>query len=197
MPREKQQIKVGLTGGIGSGKTFVGAVFTKLGIPVFNADIEAKKCMAENELLKQEIQNVFGAKVYKNGLLENKILAEIVFNDKQKLAKLNLLVHPVVKQNFENWCETQTSSVVIKEAAILFESNSYLGLDKVICVSAPEEIRIQRVIKRDNILKESVIARIASQMSALEKERLSDFVIVNDGKELILPQIIKIITQIS
>ena len=102
-----------------------------------------------------------------------------------------------IKQKFENWCETQTSSVVIKEAAILFESNSYLGLDKVICVSAPEEIRIQRVIKRDNILKESVIARIASQMSALEKERLSDFVIVNDGKELILPQIIKIITQIS
>ena len=197
MSHDKQQIKIGLTGGIGSGKTFIGAIFSKLGIPVFNADIRAKKCMADDASLKQEIQNVFGDKVYENGLLQKEILAEIIFNDKQKLEELNKLVHPVVKQSFEDWCAKQTSEIVIKEAAILFESDSHLGLDKVICVSAPEETRIERVIKRDNILREQVVARIERQMSQHEKEKLSDFVIINDEQELLLPQIIKIMTQIS
>ena len=197
MPQERKQIKIGLTGGIGSGKTFVGTIFSKLGIPVFNADLEAKKCMAENAILKHEIQNIFGDEVYKNGLLKDKILAEIVFNNKQKLEELTKLVHPVVKQNFVDWCDNQNSEIVIKEAAILFESDSHLTLDKVICVSASEAIRIQRVINRDNISREQVIARVDRQMSQYEKEKLSDFVITNDEKELILPQIIKIITQIS
>ena len=142
MSREKEQIKIGLTGGIGSGKTFIGAIFTKLEIPVFNADHEARKCMSENELLRQDIQDAFGDNVYNEGLLQNKILADIVFNSNQKLEELNKLVHPVVKQRFDIWCVEQTSQIIIKEAAILFESNSHLGLDKVICVSAPEEIRI-------------------------------------------------------
>ena len=197
MTHEKQQKRIGLTGGIGSGKTFIGAIFSKLDIPVFNADLEAKKCMTEDERLQQEIQNIFGEEVYKNGLLQNKVLSEIVFNDKQKLAKLNKLVHPVVKQSFETWCAKQTSEIVIKEAAILFESDSHLTLDKVICVSASEEIRIQRVINRDNISREQVIARIEKQMPQHKKEKLSDFVIINDEKELLLPQILKVITQIS
>jgi dephospho-CoA kinase len=195
-PKIKQK-RIGLTGGIGSGKTFVSDVFKKLEIPVFNADYEAKRCMVENERLQQEIQNVFGDEVYNNGALQKEVLAEIVFKDKQKLEKLNKLVHPVVKQSFETWCAEQTSKIVIKEAAILFESDSHLTLDKVICVSAPEETRIERVIKRDNISREQVMARIERQMSQHEKEKLSDFVIINDEKELLLPQIIKIITQIS
>ena len=196
MTHEKQK-KIGLTGGIGSGKTFVGALFSKLDIPVFSADLEAKRCMVEDKTLKQEIQNVFGDEVYENGLLQKEILAEIIFKDKQKLEKLNKLVHPVVKQSFETWCAEQTSKIAIKEAAILFESDSHITLDKVICVSAPEETRIERVIKRDNISREQVMARIERQMSQHEKEKLSDFVIINDEKELLLPQIIKIITQIS
>ena len=130
-------------------------------------------------------------------LLQNKILADIVFNSNQKLEELNKLVHPVVKQRFDIWCVEQTSQIIIKEAAILFESNSHLGLDKVICVSAPEEIRIERVIKRDNTSREQVLVRIEKQMPQNEKEKLSDFIIVNDEVELLLPQIIKIINQIS
>ena len=197
MSQDKQQIKIGLTGGIGSGKTFVGAIFSKLGITVFNADVEAKKCLVEDSKLITGVQSIFGEHIYDNGTLQKEILAEIVFNDKQKLEELNQLVHPVVKQSFEDWCAEQTSKIVIKEASILFESDSHLGLDKVICISASEETRIERVIKRDNISREQVIARIKRQMSQNEKEKLSDFVIVNDEEGLLLPQIIKIITQIS
>ena len=197
MPYRKQQIKIGLTGGIGSGKTFVGAIFSKLGFPVFNADIEAKKCMSENEILKQEIKNVFGNQIYKKGLLQNKMLAEIVFNDTQRLKELNKLVHPVVKQIFELWCIKQNSQTVIKEAAILFESNSHLSLDKVICVTASEEARIERIIKRDNISREQVVNRIERQMLQYEKMKLSDFIIINDNEELLMPQILRIITQIN
>ena len=197
MSREKEQIKIGLTGGIGSGKTFIGAIFTKLEIPVFNADHEARKCMSENELLRQDIQDAFGDNVYNEGLLQNKILADIVFNNNQKLEELNKLVHPLVKQRFDSWSVEQNSRIIIKESAILFESNSHLGLDKVICVSAPEETRIERVIKRDNTSREQVLVRIEKQMPQNEKEKLSDFIIVNDEVVLLLPQIIKIINQIS
>ncbi len=192
-----KQKRIGLTGGIGSGKTFVSDVFKKLEIPVFNADDAAKRCMVENERLQQEIQNVFGNKVYNNGALQNKVLAEIVFNDEKKLEKLNELVHPVVKKSFEDWCAEQNSDIIIKEAAILFESNTHTSLDKVICVSAGEEMRIERVINRDNISRAQVVAIIENQMPQHEKEKLSNFVIINDEKELLLPQILDIITQIS
>ena len=153
--------------------------------------------MSENEVLKQEIQNVFGDNVYHNGLIQNKVLADIVFNNNQKLEELNKLVHPVVRQRFDSWSVEQTSRIIIKEAAILFESDSHLDLDKVICVSAPEESRIERVIKRDNTSRAQVLRRIEIQMPQNEKEKLSDFVIINDEVELLLPQIIKIIDQIS
>ncbi|MAO33208.1 MAG: dephospho-CoA kinase [Flavobacteriales bacterium] len=197
MSREKEKIKLGLTGGIGSGKTFVGAIFSKLGIPVFNADDQARKCMSENESLKNDIQNMFGDHVYHNGSLQNKVLADIVFNNNQKLEELNKLVHPVVRQRFDSWSVEQNSRIIIKEAAILFESNSHVYLDKLICVSAHEQSRIERVIKRDNTSREQVLRRIEIQMPQNEKEKLSDFVIINDEVELLLPQIIKIIDQIS
>ena len=197
MSLKNEKIKIGLTGGIGSGKTFVGAIFSKLGIPVFNADDQARKCMSENEVLKQEIQNVFGDNVYHDGLLQNKVLADIVFNNNQKLEELNKLVHPVVRQRFDSWSVEQTSRIIIKEAAILFESDSHVYLDKLICVSAHEQSRIERVIKRDNTSREQVLRRIEIQMPQNEKEKLSDFVIINDEVELLLPQIIKIIDKIS
>ena len=197
MSPEGRKIRVGLTGNIGSGKTFVSEIFRRFSLPVFNADIEAKKCMVENNFLKQDIKNIFGSKLYIKGVLQTKVLAEIVFNDSQKLEELNRLVHPLVKRIFEVWCQKQKSKIVIKEAAILFESNSHLDLDKVICVSAPQEIRIKRVVERDNVSKEHVLSIMKNQFSQVEKEKLADFVIVNDEVQLLIPQIVSIIPQIK
>ena len=182
--------KIGLTGGIGVGKTFVATIFQKMGIAVFSADINAKRCMQEFAELKDAIIRHFGADVYKNGELQKQKLAEIVFTDLEKLNVLNKLVHPFVQVKFEKWCENQTSSFVLKEAAILFESDSHKNLDAVVCVAAPLQIRIERVMQRDRCSEQAVLKRIANQMSEEEKEQLSDFVIVNDGKEKLLPQII-------
>ena len=189
--------KIGLTGGIGVGKTFVAKLFYQMGIPVFNADIEAKKCMVSDLDLIKDIKLIFGNVIYIDGKLQKEILASIIFSDIKKLNELNALVHPVVKQSFLDWCKNQESEIVVKEAAILFESNSHIGLDKVICVTAPENIRIQRVQQRDNDSINQIKSRIESQMKQSEKEKLSDYIIVNDGVELILPQVIKIFSQIS
>ena len=197
MPIEKKQIKVGVTGAIGAGKTFVSSIFEKLGFPVFNSDIEAKKCMQSDVYLIEQIKVVFGDKVYENNILQKNILSEIIFNDNDKLKSLNHLIHPVVSKNFINWCGLQDSDIIIKEAAILFESGSNDILDKIICVSAEEEIRIKRVMSRDKCDKNHVLSIMSKQMTQKEKEKLSDFIIINDDKKLLLPQIVDVITKIS
>ena len=184
--------KIGITGGIGSGKTYVASVFQSLGIPIFNADIQAKKLMTSSGKLIKLVKEEFGNEIYKDSDLNKEKLASIVFNDKSKLEKLNSLVHPIVKKEFNNWCKKQTSPYVIKEAAILFESNSHVGLDAVICVSAPLELRMERLFKRDNSSEKEIKKRIENQMSQEMKEKLSDYIIVNDERDLLLPQIIKI-----
>ena len=184
--------KIGLTGGIGVGKTFVSSIFQKMGIAVFSSDIYAKRCMQESKELKDAIVQYFGADVYKNRELQKQKLAEIVFSDSGKLNVLNKLVHPFVQIEFEKWCKNQTSSFVLKEAAILFESDSHKNLDAIIYVGAPLQIRIERVMQRDKCSEKAVLKRIANQMPEEEKEQLSDFVIVNDSKEKLLPQIISI-----
>ncbi|MBT3622432.1 dephospho-CoA kinase [Flavobacteriales bacterium] len=189
--------KIGLTGGIGVGKTFVAELFQQLGVPVFNADIEAKKCMVEDEKLVSAVQLAFGESIYMNAVLQKEELAKIVFNNEVDLAKLNALVHPVVKQKFEDWCENQSSELVIKEAAILFESDAHIGLDAVICVSAIQELRIVRVQKRDGSSVEEVKSRINKQMPQAEKEELADFIIVNDGEKLLLPQVLKVLKEME
>ena len=189
--------KIGLTGGIGVGKTFVAELFQQLGVPVFNADIEAKKCMVEDEKLMSAVQLAFGENIYVNNILQKEELAKIVFNNSEELEQLNALVHPVVKQKFEDWCENQRAKFVIKEAAILFESDSHLGLDAVICVSASEKLRIARVQKRDGSSVEEIESRINKQMLQAEKEDLSDFVIVNNEKQLLLPQVVSIIKEME
>ena len=194
---QKEQLKIGITGGIGSGKTFVSNIFSKLGIPVFNADSQAKNYMAHDSKLINKIQNIFGYQIYENGILQKESLAKLIFNNKNNLEKLNQLVHPLVKKKFNHWCKEQTSKIVIKETAILFESNSHLDIDKIICISSNLETRVNRVILRDNTSREKVLSRVRSQMSQDQKEKLSDFVILNDGIELLLPQIIKIIAQIG
>ena len=189
--------KIGLTGGIGVGKTYVSKIFRQMGIPIFNADEQAKKCMVENVNLKNALQLAFGKNIYLKGVLQKEVLAKIVFNKSEALSKLNALVHPIVKQKFEDWCALQTTSMVIKEAAILFESDAHLGLDAVVCLSAPEKLRIERVQKRDGISVEQIERRMSKQMPQAEKEELADFLIVNDEVQLLLPQVLVIITEME
>ena len=189
--------KIGLTGGIGVGKTYVSKVFQQMGIPIFNADEQAKKCMVEDANLKAAVQLAFGESMYLEGVLQKEELAQIVFNNTKNLAKLNALVHPIVKQKFEDWCTLQSASMVIKEAAILFESDAHLGLDAVVCVSAAEKLRIARVQKRDGSSVEQIESRMGKQMSQAEKEELADFLVVNDQVQLLLPQVLAIITEME
>ena len=189
--------KIGLTGGIGVGKTYVSKILQNLGYPVFNADIQAKNCLIEDKGLMQNVKNSFGENIYDNGVLQKEELAKIVFNNSERLAELNVLVHPVVKQKFVDWCCEQDSSIVIKEAAILFESDAHLGLDAVICVSATKQVRIARVQKRDGSSVADIKSRMDKQMSQSKKEEMADFVIINDGKQLLLPQLIKVLKEME
>ena len=192
-----KQIKVGLTGSIGAGKTLISSIFEKLGMPIFNSDIIAKKCMQEDNILIHKIKQLIGEGVYKNGELQRNFLAEIIFNNKEKLFSLNQLVHPVVYQHYIKWCEMQKSKIVIKEAAILFESDSHLDLDAVICVSAPESLRIARLKKRDGCSDMDLKNRMKKQMNQVQKEELADFVIINDEEKLLLPQIVNFLKEME
>lgn len=185
-------LKIGVTGGIGSGKTTVAKVFQAFGIPVFMADVEAKRLMQEDEGLKNAIKSAFGNSIYQDGKLDKQAMAALIFNDEGALDKINSLVHPAVQLAFEKWCSKQSAKYVLKEAAILFESGADKGLDLVICVSAPDELRIQRVKARDGVTESQVEERMAKQWAKTKKIELSDYHIVNDELQLLLPQIIKV-----
>ena len=186
-------IKVGLTGGIGSGKTLVSKVFELLGVPIYNSDIEAKKLYMFDIEVKKQIINYFGSDVYfENGNLNKKFLSEIIFNNSEALKKINSIIHPEVKKHFNIWVKNQNSPYIIKEAAILYESGAYKSLDKIIVVTAPEIIRIERVVKRDNVKEKSVKERMKNQINQNEILKISDFEIINDGKKMILNQVLKI-----
>jgi len=182
-------LKIGITGGIGSGKTFLTKLFKALGVPVYNADEEAKRLMNSDARIKKQLIELFGAATYKDGKLDRTFLAAIVFSDKEKLELLNSIVHPIVIQEAKDWAERQTSRYSLKEAALLFESGSYKELDYTILVTAPMDVRIQRVIKRDGVTEQQVRERISKQLSDEEKLLLADFVIVNDGITPLLPQV--------
>lgn len=170
---------IGLTGGIGSGKTAIGNYFRTLGIPVYVADEEGRKITDRPEVVRQ-IADAFGQSVIADGKVDRKQLAEIVFNDKEKLEQLNSIIHPAVKRHFFEWIEHYPDAqMVIRESAILFESGSYRDCDFVISVTAPIEMRIERVMKRDNLTREQVMERIENQMSDDERIPKSDFVIEN------------------
>ncbi|MBA5628470.1 dephospho-CoA kinase [Moheibacter lacus] len=172
---------VGLTGGIGSGKSTIAKWFLELGIPVYNADLEAKKLMNENEKIIAELTELFGEEVYQNGIYNRKLVSSKVFQDKELLHQLNQIVHPEVFKHFQNWVENQASDFVVKEAAILFESGSYKDCDLVVSVVADEEIRIKRVLKRDEISEEQIRQRINNQWTDTQRIEKSDFVIENNS----------------
>ena len=149
--------------------------------------------MQNNDKVKQSIIDLFGEEIYSNNKLDSNKLANIVFNNNLLLERLNAIIHPVVIEKFNIWALEQDSSIVIKESAILFESGTNKDLDKIICVCAPKETRIQRIIDRDGLTKEDVISRIKNQISQDQKKKLSDFLILNDGETLLLPQILDIL----
>jgi dephospho-CoA kinase len=190
-------LKIGLTGGIGSGKSTVAAVFEILGIAVYYADQAAKQIMNEDDALKQEIIREFGEGSYVDGRLDRQYISSRVFNDPRKLASLNALVHPATIRNAENWMKKQSGPYAIKESALIFESGAQENLDYVIGVYAPERLRVQRVMKRDKSAEDEVIDRMRNQMDEKKKMSLCDFVIRNDEQQLVIPQVLKLHEQLS
>lgn len=187
-------IKIGVTGGIGSGKTMVCKVISTMGYPVYHADIEAKRIVNTNSELIRKVKQLFGSNIYTQNSLDRKKLAGIVFNNADLLQKLNSIVHPAVADDFEKWVENnRTSPLIFKEAAILFESGAYKTVDKVVAIWAPEDLRITRVSERDGVTKEQVMERMKNQISQDELLERSDFVIKNSQQELLVPQVVNLI----
>lgn len=186
-------LTVGITGGIGSGKSTICRIFEVMEVPVFNADAEARRLQNEDPNIRSSMISLFGNEVYNDDGLNRKLVAELVFNNKLLLDQLNKIIHPATLVAFEKWKQDYSSNhYVIKEAAILFESKSNIGLDKIIVVSAAEELRIERIIKRDNISREQIISRMNNQLAEEERIAKADFVIVNDEKSAIIPQVLAV-----
>ncbi|TPG45035.1 dephospho-CoA kinase [Flavobacterium pectinovorum] len=184
---------IGLTGGIGSGKTTIANFFKEMGVPVYIADDEAKKVMQSESIVK-EIKTAFGGELFENYILNRAKLAEIVFNNAAELAKLNAIVHPAVKKDFEIWLLKQKKyQYVVYEAAILFESGRYKDCDVIVTVTAPEEIRIERVLKRDNTTREQVLSRMKMQWNDEKRISLSNFVINNSNLKIAKEEVVKIL----
>jgi len=186
--------KIGITGGIGSGKTTVCKIFESLDIPVYYADDRAKAIMVEDADLVKGIKNVLGDESYfEDGTLNRQHLASIVFHDAEKLKQLNALVHPAVAKDTIRWQQSQSLvPYTLKEAALLIESGGYQALDYLITVWAPREVRIQRVLKRDNTTRTEVEARMNKQMPEFEKLKTAHFVIINDGERSLVEQVVKL-----
>jgi len=185
-------LKIGITGGIGSGKTLVSGVFQKLGAPTYNADDRAKWLMNNNTKIIIKVIDLFGPEAYINGELNRSLIAKQVFKNTSLLAKLNAVVHPIVFDDFDEWYEAQTYPYVLKEAALLFESGSYRDLDAIITVDAPLEIRLKRASIRDQKSEDEIKGRIKKQYPNEIKVKAADFVINNDGITPVLPQVLQL-----
>lgn len=186
-------LKIGLTGGIGSGKSLVSRIFSILGVPVFHSDEVSKHLINQDQEIIASVSEVFGKQIYHQGILDRKKLSEIVFKNKALLERLNSILHPAVTAEFKKWLsDCPESKYIIKEAAILFESGTYQDLDIVITVTAPENLRISRVMERDGFSEEEVTHRMRSQLDDEERIFRSNEIIRNDGQELVIPQVIEL-----
>jgi dephospho-CoA kinase len=186
-------LKIGITGGIGSGKSLVARIFEVLGIPVYYADREAKRIMHEDAALVSAIRNHFGSAAYdSSGQLDRAYLAERVFSDPDQLRVLNSLVHPATIRDSELWAERQRAPYVMKEAALMFETESFHHMDRVLGVSAPEALRILRTMRRDQVSRPEVLRRMSQQLDERVKMRLCDYVIRNDEVRPVLPQVLEL-----
>ncbi len=185
--------QVGITGGIGSGKSIVCKIFAQLGVPIYDADSRAKWLNNFDPDLKKAIISIFGAEAYTSEGLNRNYLANIVFNNQAKLAQLNNITHPAVAKDYEQWLNNQKAPYVIKEAALMFESGSHKMMDIVVNVTAPIELRISRVLARDTFRNEAEIRAImAKQLSEEERQKKADFLVYNDEKQLLIPQLLKL-----
>lgn len=184
---------VGLTGGIGSGKSYVARIFQNLGIPIYEADLRARELSDSNPAIRKKIIDIFGDNAYQNEELNRNWIGGQVFSQVDLLEKLNQIIHPEVDSDFSKWCtENNEAPYIIKEAAILFETGSFRKMNYNILVTAPEWLRIERVGKRDLLITEEIRKRMENQWDDNEKLKLADFVIINDGKSLILPEVLNI-----
>ncbi len=191
-------LKVGITGGMGSGKTTVCKIFEALGIPVYYADDRAKWLMVHQPDVRRAILELFGPEAYRNEQLNREHIAKLAFGDPDKLKQLNAIVHPAVFKDGKEWQESQKNvPYTLKEAALIFESGSYKTLDKVITVFAPRELRIQRIMRRDNSKRSDIEARMDKQMPEEEKIEKADFVIYNDGEQSLIRQVLYIHEQLT
>jgi dephospho-CoA kinase len=189
----KQTLQIGITGGIGSGKSLIARLFSTLGVPVYDADTRARRLMNYHQPLKKEIQLLFGPESYlPDGLLNRPYMAAQVFNDHEKMTRVNALVHPKVGEDYAQWVLAHPmAAYVLKEAALLFESNSYRMLDYTISVVAPIELRIRRVRQRDpHRTEQEVLAIIGKQMREEERQQRADFLLYNDDSQLVIPQVL-------
>lgn len=185
-------LKVGLTGGIGSGKSTVAKAFEVLGVPVYSSDLASRRLMNEDPTLMAGIREAFGDRAYADGRLDRAYLASIVFKDKAQLTRLNALVHPVTIRDGEAWIARQTSPYAIRESSLIFEAGMQGQFDRVVGVSAPTALRIKRVMDRDHVEAEAVRERMRNQIQERIKMRLCDIVIVNDDQQAVLPQILAV-----
>jgi dephospho-CoA kinase len=185
-------LKVGLTGNIGSGKTLVAGIFKTLSVPVFDADSEARAVVRSQEI-RNDLRTLFGEQIFEQGEINRKALAGIVFRDKEKLRQLNAIIHPKVRQSFRTWItDHPRAPYVLYEAAILIETGFYRQLDKTIVVTAEKELRISRVMQRDNVSRQMVEQRMANQWDEQQKTAAADFIITNNENDQLIPQVLKI-----
>ncbi|MCQ2384084.1 MAG: dephospho-CoA kinase [Paludibacteraceae bacterium] len=184
-----QKLIVGITGGIGSGKSVVSRLLNMLGYPVYDSDSKAKRLNDTDEEVKRALTLAFGSDLYENGLLNRPKLASLIFQSDSNRQLVNAIIHPAVKRDFLRWAEAQNSDIVFLEAAILYESGFDAFMNKVVAVAAPEQVRIQRAMKRDNATEQQIVNRLRAQMSQDVLESKADFVVVNDGIQPLLPQI--------
>ncbi len=185
-------MKIGVTGGIGSGKTSVCMVFKVLGVPVFSADTAARGIMDANTDLIENINSLTGMDLYTSGLLDRSKLASLIFNDRSLLEKINYLVHPLVFEQFKTWAAEQSAPYVIMEAAILVESGATKLVDRIVTVIAPVEERVERIIKRNKLSRDQIIERINNQMNDEARIKFSDYLVRNSENDMIIPEILKI-----
>ncbi len=187
---------IGITGGIGSGKSILSHILKAMNYPVYIADDMSKQLTNTNPGIINDLTSLFGENIYENGILNKKMLATEIFTDKEKLTKVNNIIHPAVINDFLQWQNTQTSPIIFIETAILFETNLHKYVNKSILIISPIELRIKRLLKRDNSTKESIENRIKNQMQDEEKAKLADFIIENDEKKAILPQLHRILEKL-
>jgi dephospho-CoA kinase len=185
--------RIGITGGIGAGKSLVAEIIKAMGYPVYNSDERAKELTESNPKIKEGLIHLFGEEIYQNGTLNKFALAQAIFSDESLREKVNALIHPIVREDFNLWALAQNNSLVFNESAILFETGSFKNFDAIILVYAPTELRIKRIMKRDNCSENEVLKRINSQFSDEEKYQLTEFRVLNDEQTPLLEQVEEII----